>query len=107
MATGRRSRVGRPIYFSQERGSFSEISRTIPADRNSDGTPKKNTRWVNVPSVFAGGKIIENEDELYAIYKNNNFIDPITKKRLQFFDSESEAKNAAEKRSKTLMKKEI
>ena len=61
IATGQTSQFGKEIYTDQQTGeAFSERSQTI----NIDG------QWVNVPTVFANGVTINNEEVLKAAVIN-------------------------------------
>ena len=86
--TGEISSVGKPIYLTPEGEKVSEKSITI----------KYNNQWLNVPTIYEGYKV--NEDTVRELL-DKNLINPTSKhKTLQ------EAKNAAEKRSPTLIKNE-
>lgn len=114
--TGKYSKVGRPLwnptaedikefglskYGFTEKSQYSEITRTIPISVDADGNPAKGTKWANVPSVFDGGKIMDDEDFLSKFYSENKYKDPITKKAIEMFNSADEAVQAAKKRSAT------
>ena len=104
--TGQYTESGRPVYFLAPIGYYSEITRTIPLTRTKDGKPAKNTKWVNVPSVFEGGRIEESEKKLSEFYEQNGYVDPITGENLEIFDSESDAISFAKSRSDSLMKED-
>jgi hypothetical protein len=110
--TGLKTKAGRPMfevtepeYFGMKKGDrFSERTATIPVsvDPNT-GEPTPGTKWVNVPTVFERGKIINDEDFLMKFYKENNYIDPLTKNKLEFHDSLESAVEFAKQRSSKLI----
>ena len=104
--TGKKTKHGRPIYVDKEGREYSEKQVTIPFDRDANGKPLPNTRWINVPSVIDGGKIISSEDDLYRIYKNNKWKDIIGNKRdlKKLYKSAEEAAKASATHSKSLDK---
>jgi hypothetical protein len=106
--TGRKTTAGRPLWKNPETGElYSEKSRTIPLKTDPEtGEPMPGTKWVNVPSVFDGGKIMDDEDFLARFYKSNGYKDPLTNKKLQMFGSAEEAVEAAKKRSSELLGEE-
>ena len=103
--TDKKSKAGRPVWKNPKTGEqYSELTRTIPVDVDpKTGKPKANTRWVNVPTVFEGGNIMDDEDFLAKFYRENGYKDPLTGKRLQIFKSEPEASSAAKDRSDSLL----
>jgi hypothetical protein len=102
--TGELTKAGRKVWIDpQTKERYSERTVTIPVDIGKDGNPLPNTRWVNVPSVFDGGKVIDDEDFLIDFYKKNNFKDPLTNRKLDFYGSTKEAVDAAVKRSSELL----
>ena len=102
--TGRKTKAGRPLWQDPATGEmYSEKTRTIPLKTNENGEPMPGTKWVNVPTVFDGGKIIDDEDFLRKFYSENKFKDPITNKSLQSFSNVDEAVEAAKQRSSELL----
>lgn len=112
--TGKYTKVGRPLwsptaediikydlakYGFNEKSQYSEITRTIPVSMDKEGNPMPGTKWVNVPTVFDGGKIMDDEDFLAKFYKENNYKDPITKKAIEMFNDADSAVRAAKSRS--------
>jgi hypothetical protein len=86
--TGEISSAGKPIYLTSEGEKVSEKSITI----------KYNNQWLNVPTIYEGYKV--NEDTVRELL-DKNLINPTSKHKTL-----EEAKNAAEKRSPTLIKNE-
>ena len=86
--------AGRPVWRSPSGGQFSEVTRTIPL---SPGV------WVNAPSVFEGGRIIEDENVLMQIYQSNGGVDPLTGRPLDRYTTVGEAVQQAGPRSQHLM----
>jgi len=101
--SGQYTKAGRPVWIDPDGNKYSEKTVTIPLSVDKDGAPIKGTKWVNVPSVFDRGQIIDDEDFLAKFYKENGYKDPLTKKRLQIFDSLDSAVDAAKKRSDSLL----
>lgn len=112
--TGKYTKVGRPLwqptaedikqfglskYGFTEESKYSEITRTIPVSTDKEGNPLPGTKWANVPTVFDGGKILDDEDFLTKFYSENNYKDPITKKAIEMYDNAEEAVKAAKNRS--------
>lgn len=112
--TGKYTKVGRPLwsptaediknfglskYGFTEKSQYSEITRTIPVSMDKEGNPMPGTKWVNVPTVFDGGKIMDDEDFLTKFYKENNYKDPITNKAIEMFNDADAAVRAAKNRS--------
>ena len=112
--TGKYTKVGRPLwnptaediakydlakYGFTEKSQYSEITRTIPVSTDKEGNPLPGSKWVNVPTVFDGGKILDSEDFLTKFYSENGYKDPITKKAIEMFNSADEAVKAAQHRS--------
>ena len=103
--TGRRTRAGRIIWETPSGKQYSERTRTIPLDIDPQtGKAKPNSKWVNVPTVFDGGQILDDEDFLYNFYRENGYVDPITNKKLRLYDSVDSALSAAKTRSQGLDK---
>jgi len=103
--TGRKTRAGRIIWETPSGKTYSERTKTIPLDIDlKTGRAKPNSKWVNVPTVFDGGQVLDDEDFLQNFYQENKYIDPITQKKLRFFDSLEAAINAAKSRSEGLDK---
>ena len=103
--TGRKTRAGRIIWETPSGKQYSERTATIPLDVDpKTGRATPNSKWVNVPTVFDGGQILNDEDFLYRFYRENKYVDPITKKKLKFFDSLESAVKAAKTRSEGLDK---
>jgi hypothetical protein len=90
--TGEYQQYGRPIYRTPWGENYSEKSVTFALD-------DAQSTWVNVPSVVAGGVIVEDEDLLYQYYKMNDFMDPITGQPIQTFPTMEDALNVARSRS--------
>jgi hypothetical protein len=110
--TGLKTKAGRPLfevtepeYFGMKQGDkFSERTATIPLKVDPDtGEPMPGTKWVNVPTVFENGKIINDEDFLMKFYKQNNYVDPLTNEKLKFHGSLESAIDAAKQRSSELI----
>ena len=111
--TGKTTNAGRPLwqptaeeaqkYGIDPQKPYSEISRTIPVSIDEQGRPAPGTKWVNVPSVFDGGKIMDNEDFLQKFYSENQYKDPITNRKLEFFDDVKSAEKSAQSRSDGLL----
>lgn len=102
--TGKLSKAGRKIWFDPvSKEYYSEKTVTIPVTRNEDGSPAPGTKWVNVPTVFDGGKVLDDEDFLSKFYQENKYKDPLTNKKLDIFDSAQKAVDAASKRSSSLI----
>jgi len=102
--TGKLTKAGRRLWLDPSTNEqYSEKTVTIPVDVSKDGEPLPNTRWVNVPSVFDGGKVINDEDFLLKFYQENKFKDPLTNRKLDFYGSVKEAVDAAKKRSNELI----
>ena len=103
--TGRKTAAGRVVWKDPKSGDlYSEKSATIPVDVDqSTGEPKPGTKWVNVPTVFDGGQVMGDEDFLMKFYKENGYKDPLTKRKLDFFESVDAAVEAAKKRSSQLL----
>jgi len=102
--TGKYTRSGRPLWQSDDGELYSEKTMTIPTKRNPDGSPAKDTKWVNVPTVFEGGKIVDDEDFISKFYSSNDYYDPIAKKPIKnFYDSVDSAVEAAKARSESLL----
>lgn len=114
--TGKYTKVGRPLwsptaedikqfglakYGFTEKSQYSEITRTIPVSVDKEGRPSPGTKWANVPTVFDGGKVLDDEDFLTKFYSENKYKDPITKKSIQMFDDAETAVKAAKQRSAT------
>jgi len=103
--TGRKTRAGRIIWETPSGKQYSERTRTIPLDIDPQtGKAKPNSKWVNVPTVFDGGQILDDEDFLYNFYRENGYVDPITNKKLRLYDSVESAVSAAKTRSQGLDK---
>jgi len=84
--TGKKTKVGRTLWEDSATGElYSEKTRTVPLKVDENGEPMPGTKWVNVPTVFDGGQIIDDEDFLRKFYSQNDFKDPITKKGLESF----------------------
>jgi len=102
--TGKKTKAGRIVWQDPKtKKQYSEITVTIPTKVDRDGKPAKDTKWALVPSVFDGGKIINDEDFLVRFYKQNKYVDPLTKKKLKIFDSAEEAGKYAQERSDSLL----
>ena len=103
--TGKKTKAGRILWQNPKNGEYySEKSMTIPLEYDKEtGEPRPETKWVNVPSVFDGGKIMQDEDFLARFYKSNGYKDPLTNRKLEFFDSVKEAVNYAKQRSSELL----
>lgn len=102
--TGKKTNAGRPLWQDSVTGEmYSEKTITIPLKTNERGEPLPGTKWVNVPTVFDGGQIIDDEGFLRKFYTENKFKDPITKKGLESFDNVDSAVEAAKKRSESLL----
>lgn len=101
--SGEYSKTGRPIWVDEKTNeAYSEKTRTIPVSRLPNGEPAPGTKWVNVPTVFDNGKVMDDEDFLYKFYKENKYQDPLTKEKLKMFPSATSAVEAAKKRSDNL-----
>lgn len=101
--TGKYTKAGRPLWEADNGELYSEKTVTIPTKVDEDGEPMPGSKWVNVPSVFDGGKIINDEDFLIKFYSENKYIDPITNKKLESFDNVDKAVEYAKKRSSELI----
>jgi hypothetical protein len=101
--TGKKTKAGRPLWQTPSGKLYSERTMTIPLDYGKDKKPLPNTRWVNVPTVFDAGQVIDNEDFLLKFYSANKFKDPITGEKLKFFKSLDAAVSAAKERSAGLL----
>jgi hypothetical protein len=103
--TGKKTNAGRIVWKNPKSGEvYSEKSATIPLKIDyKTGEPKAGTPWVNVPTVFEGGKILDDEDFLRKFYSQNGYKDPLTGKKLDVFDSLDDALEQAKKRSEGLL----
>lgn len=101
--TGRYTKSGRPLWVDERGEMYSEKTRTIPLKVDEEGNPAPGTKWINVPTVFERGNIIDDEDFLRKFYTQNKFKDPITNKGLEVFANPDEAVKAAQKRSGELI----
>lgn len=101
--TGRYTKSGRPLWQSPDGEMYSEKTRTIPLKIDQEGNPMPGTKWINVPTVFERGQVIDDEDFLRKFYTENKFKDPITNKRLETFSDPDTAVEAAKKRSSELL----
>jgi len=102
--TGKKTKAGRPLWEDSATGElYSEKTRTIPLKTDDNGEPLPGTKWINVPTVFDGGQIIDDEDFLIKFYSENKYKDPITNKSLEFFDNLDTAVEAAKQRSSELL----
>jgi len=102
--TGRKTKAGRPLWKDPRTGEeYSERTVTIPLVTNPDGSPARGTKWVNVPSVFEGGQIMDDEQFLMKFYRENQYKDPLTGKKLDIFDNLDNAVKSAEQRSEGLL----
>ena len=82
---------GRPIISNPD-GSFStERSITVQTE---DG------RWVNIPSMFGGKQV--SDDKALEIMRQNDFVDPETGRRSDFFSTVEDAEAAARSRSDSI-----
>ena len=102
--TGKKTKAGRPLYQDPKTGEmYSEKTVTIPLKTAPDGRPAEGTKWVNVPSVFEGGQIMDDERFLSQFYRENGYKDHFTGKSLDTFNDVDSAVQAAEKRSRELL----
>ena len=102
--TGRKTKAGRPLWKDPKSGElYSEKTVTIPLKIAPDGRPAEGTKWVNVPTVFEGGQVMQDEDFLLKFYRENGYKDPLTGKQLDMFDDVDSAVEAAKKRSDSLL----
>ena len=102
--TGRKTNAGRPLWKDEDTGEmYSEKTVTIPTKVDENGEPAPGAKWVNVPSVFDGGQVMNDEDFLMKFYSENKYKDPITNKKLEVFDDVDTAVEAAKKRSDGLL----
>jgi len=101
--TGKKTKAGRPLWQTPSGKLYSERTRTIPLDYGKDKKPLPNSRWINVPTVFDAGQVINDEDFLLKFYSANKFKDPITGEQLKTFKSLDAAVAAARKRSSGLL----
>ena len=102
--TGKKTKAGRPLWEDPATGElYSEKTRTIPLKTDDNGEPLPGTKWINVPTVFDGGQIIDDEDFLRKFYQENKFKDPITNKSLEVFSDPDTAVEAAKQRSSELL----
>jgi hypothetical protein len=99
--TGKYTKAGRPLWQSEDGELYSERTVTIPTKIDEDGKPLPGSKWVNVPSVFDGGKIIDDESFLIKFYSQNNYKDPITNQVIRKFDDVDSAVEYAKQRSAT------
>ena len=88
--TGLVTEHGRPIFENASGDRFSEISITI---QNSSG------KWLNVPTVGAGGVVLDGGIVEQFYFNRPNPVDPITGKSIQQFSNQSDALSAARARS--------
>jgi len=79
---------GRPIIKNDD-GTFST---------ERLGTIKVNGKWINIPTMFDGREV--SEDEAFEIMRENGFRDPETGKRPKQFSSRGKAEADAAKVSK-------
>lgn len=91
--TGEYSTAGRPLYKDPAGGVYSEKTVTFQ-------TPTG--KWVNAPSVMRGGRIETDQGVLEDFYMNNGYMDPITGRSLDMFESVDDAVRAARRRSQGL-----
>lgn len=102
--TGQYTKAGRKVWLDESTNEmYSEKTATIPVTRLPDGSPAPGTKWVNVPTVFDGGQIVDDEDFLTKFYTENKFKDPLTNERLKMFNGPMEAVKEAKKRSDSLL----
>lgn len=83
--TGEFSKVGKPIFLTEDGENVSEKSMTIPYK----------DKWINIPSIHKGVR-----------YSEDEIVDALDKKRLEptsIHDSLNEAEKAAQERSPALM----
>lgn len=90
-----RTPAGRPIVRNPDGSVSTERTVTVRDPRLNDG------RFTNIPTMFAG-RPVEVPQAIETIVKNGG-IDPETGERLPGFATESEAVNAAKRRSAELM----
>lgn len=85
---------GRPIVKNSD-GSIS-------TERTVTGQWGPNSEWVNVPTIYGGKEV--SEEEAVKIAKENKFTDKETGRKFDFYKSLQDAESAAQKRSKSLSK---
>lgn len=86
-----RTPEGRPMIANSDGSYSTERSITV---QTPDG------RWVNIPSMFGGKQV--SEDEAVSIMQRNGWKDPETGRPAQFFGSVREAEAAAQARSNSI-----
>jgi hypothetical protein len=85
-----RTTEGRTKIRNADQTVSSELSATVGFDEG----------YVNIPTMFRGKKFSVNE--AIEIMKKNKFVDPDTGRKLPFFNTEDEAIQAAQKRTKEI-----
>ena len=84
-----RTTEGRPIIQNPDGSHSTERSITGPWGPKGE--------WTNIPSMFGGKQV--SEEEAVRIMRRNNWVDPETGRKAQFYPSLEEAERAAQQRS--------